>query len=394
MASKPFRRFLKLPLSDSGAADTLLVEISHPNPRPQDNLDGIVLTASNGTTLFKSRLRASQISKARLASSKQSGQDWISVLRYLIIDPSQYTRGEEPGRGFDRYPPGSLELSAALNQQDAIITVHQTISGRKQSLGTFTLASVKPSDDTPPFTWCVAAVESLADNEGKIATLKFEVARIADHAQKLQEQIDDFLKARQEQEDELLAKFVLLINEKKAEIRRLMTILRAAGLSTERSYEAEDTPMEAGMNGGGTRDGEVDVPSTRAARTPAAKNKAAGNKSTAPMARPGKRKQSSGSDDDQDIKEEKKSDDDGEDDDSAGAETDRDLSADERTDSDGAAEASKRPARSPPPVRPLPFRQQVPDDPVRVDEPRVSSGPDIVHQTAKASDSDDSDDEL
>ena len=299
--------------------------------------------------------------------------------------------------GFDKYPPGSIELVAAIEGNTVEIHVRQSISGIKQRLGLFTLSMEQPPEDFSFFNWCTAAVAISTDEKSTIASLKSQLLITDKHAHVLQGQIDDFIQAREEHDEILFSKFAVLLNAKKAEIRRLITILRDAGMAHDPFSEEDESATPGETKDEDMTESERDLPPIAGAGAPATKPKASRRKvARKPTTRAGKRKKSEESDDDDEvqIKSEKASDDEGNKGELEGMETDREVTEDEGVDSDIIEETPRISRRSPPPTRQLPFRVDPQDTSGVEGQPAPRSRTNFTRKPAQLSGSDESDDEL
>jgi septal ring factor EnvC (AmiA/AmiB activator) len=110
---------------------------------------------------------------------------------------------------------------------------------------------VLPRDDDfefNPFEWAQTSAKAHAQTLQELAELKTKANTEQDTVAKLNAQLDDFIKTKDETETAMLQQFMQLLNEKKRKIRdqsRLLATAKvdsSAGKSTCRFYPTTLTP--------------------------------------------------------------------------------------------------------------------------------------------------------
>jgi septal ring factor EnvC (AmiA/AmiB activator) len=79
-----------------------------------------------------------------------------------------------------------------------------------------------------PFEWAQASAKAHAHTLQEMANLKARVSSEQDTIKKLNAQLDDFIKTKNETETAMLQKFMELLNEKKRKIRDQSRLLAGA----------------------------------------------------------------------------------------------------------------------------------------------------------------------
>jgi septal ring factor EnvC (AmiA/AmiB activator) len=90
---------------------------------------------------------------------------------------------------------------------------------------------VLPRDDEfefNPFEWAQASAKAHAETLQELAQLKSRASGEVDVIAKLNAQLDDFIKTKDETENEMLQQFMDLLNEKKRKIRDQSRLLAGA----------------------------------------------------------------------------------------------------------------------------------------------------------------------
>lgn len=113
------------------------------------------------------------------------------------------------------------------------ITLRKNIEGITQRLGVITLKEHEAQDDEeePPvqlFDWAGVAVATSAALETEVASLSANLHAQQERLTKLNGQLEDLIKAREEHENLLLEKFMELLNAKKLKIRDQQRLLAEA----------------------------------------------------------------------------------------------------------------------------------------------------------------------
>jgi len=82
------------------------------------------------------------------------------------------------------------------------------------------------------FRWAGTAARSATVVEGELASLRLKYRSQKETIKKLDEQLEGFIKAKVEHDNELLEKFVELLNAKKLKIRDQQRLLDAAKMGS------------------------------------------------------------------------------------------------------------------------------------------------------------------
>ncbi|KAL8682724.1 MAG: hypothetical protein Q9186_001235 [Xanthomendoza sp. 1 TL-2023] len=216
---------LRLPRTDSPAEYVLL----HTSSNGSSPLD-LRLLATEGTEPYIKTLKHSRISKYRAKSNHLSDSQWETLLRFTLLQERTPKDGAStaPAFGNDDEMLQDLELVASIITTKLTITLRKSISGIHQKLGEFSLSS-DPNQSINILDWTSTAVLRAKNLESQTLSLQQKLTEQMAIAQKLNQQLEELIKAKKEHEDSLLEKCALLINEKKAKIRdqqRLLVIAK------------------------------------------------------------------------------------------------------------------------------------------------------------------------
>ena len=116
---------------------------------------------------------------------------------------------------------------AAIDGSTLTITLRKNISGITQRLGTIVLKQ-DDAQSIELFDWAGTAVAATTALESEVASLSANYRDQHDALAKLNRQLEDLIKAKEEHENELLEKFMELLNAKKLKIRDQQRLLTGA----------------------------------------------------------------------------------------------------------------------------------------------------------------------
>ncbi|KAM0553864.1 hypothetical protein ACHAPJ_007210 [Fusarium lateritium] len=155
---------------------------------------------------------------------------------------------------FQQEPLPDIQATATIQSGKSIsITIRKDIQGITQRLGAITL-NHDPDEAIELFEWCGAAVESSAVSKQAVADLSVRSSESETALTQLQSQLDELIKAKEEDETALLRKFRDLLNEKKLKIREQQQVL--ASISANPSLPGQSQPSQA-------VEAEIDTPKPR-----------------------------------------------------------------------------------------------------------------------------------
>ncbi|KAF4344037.1 mitotic apparatus p62 [Fusarium beomiforme] len=173
---------------------------------------------------------------------------------------------------FQQEPLPDIQATATVQSEKSIsITIRKDIQGITQRLGSITLDH-DPDEAIELFDWCGAAVESSASCKQTAATLLAKSSESEATVAQLQLQLEELIKAKDEDETALLRKFRDLLNEKKVKIREQQQVL--AAISQNSSMAGSSQPPHA-------VEAEVEQPKPRKPAHQAGKSRASKRKAPA-----------------------------------------------------------------------------------------------------------------
>ena len=166
-----------------------------------------------------SAVKQSRISKLRAQRTDLDDSAWATVLGSTLL--------QQRVTGQDLEATKDLEIVSSITDQQLIVTFRKNISGIIHRLGTLTLAQDE-EQEVSLFVWAGHALERSASLEKEVQDLAHKYDEQGDMVKKLNAQLEDLIKAKEEHEDALLEKFRELLNAKKLKIRDQQRLLAGA----------------------------------------------------------------------------------------------------------------------------------------------------------------------
>lgn len=134
-----------------------------------------------------------------------------------------------------------LEVNCAISGQDPdsvlTITFRTRIEDITHKLGSIDLPQTPETDEIDIFTWTCQVIENLDTRDQELAVEKHKVEIGQSTIASLRNQLDDLIKAKAEHEENLLAKFAVVLNTKKAKIRNQQRLLQEAKIPKKKLDE-------------------------------------------------------------------------------------------------------------------------------------------------------------
>ncbi|KAI0484206.1 hypothetical protein GGR56DRAFT_612775 [Xylariaceae sp. FL0804] len=199
---------------------SFLLEVSSNGSRPLD----LKLIGSEGGAVFTTKLRHKRIDEHRAASGHCADEEWASILASTLVD-------QQP------VPDVEIRADVQTGGSSVALSFRKNIQGITQRLGLIKLAA----DDTTeisPFDWCVSAIAAKARVAEDLAAATAKVTALEESADELKRQLDELIRAKDEDETLMLEKFRDLLNEKKLKIRQQQRLLASASVDPDKLANA------------------------------------------------------------------------------------------------------------------------------------------------------------
>lgn len=213
-------RVLKVPQSDNDK-EFVLLQVSSSGKKPLD----LKLIGTEGEAPYVVKIKHDRISALKVKNSPLTDAEWESTLESF----------------FHQKPLHDINATATVQTEASIsITVRKQVQGITQRLGTITL-SHDANEAIELLEWCAASADAVVASNQATAHAQSQAAEREASIQQLKTQLDELVRAKDEDETALLQKFRDLLNEKKVKIREQQKVLASPAFSVTRG---EPEPAE------------------------------------------------------------------------------------------------------------------------------------------------------
>ncbi|KAJ5383327.1 hypothetical protein N7517_001238 [Penicillium concentricum] len=223
-------RILRFPRSDETGA-FVLVHVSCTGPAPLD----LSLTATEGESPYVSSVRQTRLKDLQAKNYQGSDDEWFKTVSLVLGQCST--------------PPGEpdwatgLEASANISGSDEdnkeiVVTIRKRVQTITQRLGAFIL---KQDDEQAVelFEWTGITAARVHMLEQQVSSLTDRYRLAEDTIHRLNEQLEELMHAKTEHENQLVANFVQVLNEKKLKIRNQQRLLASATVDATKVSEIQ-----------------------------------------------------------------------------------------------------------------------------------------------------------
>jgi len=220
---------------DPSASQHIFLHISQQNdsnskPKAQattkPTLD-LKLIATDEEHIYHGSLLDSETKTLQSTNYPSDLATWKRTLRTALL-PSDPSAPPNPTEGPEGDEEEGLELVAAIKSTTLTITLRRNIEGITQRLGTLTLHQDDEREELSPFTWLSISLARNSDLQSALRTRQTAASKHQDQISKLEAQLDEFVRVKKEHEEELVGKFVKVLNAKKGKIRDQARLLAGA----------------------------------------------------------------------------------------------------------------------------------------------------------------------
>ena len=212
----------------AGQDDDKETVLIHVTSKGSEDLD-LDLVATESTTVFKGKLRKRKLKTLTAKNYNGKEDEWEAILQYALLEGKSSAIGEEQER--------SLEVGASVKGKEGEKTLSITFRNRiddiTQRIGAIEL-SQDDEEEISLFDWTTLAVNKNRMVEDELSRLSKTNDEDKTVIARLQSQLAELVKAKAEHEEQMLSKFVLLLNAKKTKIRDQQRLLQTAVVDEDR----------------------------------------------------------------------------------------------------------------------------------------------------------------
>lgn len=230
------QHILRLPLTGADDDSCVIVNAVSNGPLPLD----VKLLASEGNYPFVGQIEQRRISKLRVDKRYNgSAEEWDAVLSHQFLQKN--LEGEHA-----KAADGVEVVSSLVNENELKIVIQKHVGdgGILITLGVISLAKDE-EEEIDPLAWTGIAAQAAAAARDEVAALKSKLDAQQETVRKLNAQLQDLIKTKEENENAMLEKFKELLNEKKLKIRDQQRLLTQAKVNPAAATKVQGLREEA-----------------------------------------------------------------------------------------------------------------------------------------------------
>ncbi|KAI2783078.1 hypothetical protein F4815DRAFT_491712 [Daldinia loculata] len=207
---------LRFPISGKESDRYFLLAVSSNGSRLLD----LKLVGSESTAVFTTKLRHKRVGDYKASSGPCSHEEWEEILVSTFVN---------------QQPVPDIEIRADAHSDGTSVSIsfRKNIQGITQRLGSIKLEEDEKTEISP-FDWCISALGAREKVAEDLAAANLKIQSLEGSLAELKGQLDELIKAKDEDETQLLEKFRDLINEKKVKIRQQQRLLASASIDPEK----------------------------------------------------------------------------------------------------------------------------------------------------------------
>ncbi|CAH0040969.1 unnamed protein product [Clonostachys solani] len=220
----PASRVLKFDRTDDESRYVLL-NVTSRGSKPLD----LRIEATEGDEEYAQNLRHDKVVSHMVKNCPVTESEWQAILERL----------------FTQEPQPDIQVTATVETGTSItVTIRKSVQGITQRLGAITIG-VAPGSEFNVLDWCATAVDAAAESKALTASTATKIQDFESTIADLKHQLDELIKAKDEDETALLFKFRDLLNEKKVKIREQQKVIESAPITRVDDPPEEAEPVEA-----------------------------------------------------------------------------------------------------------------------------------------------------
>ncbi|KAF3396020.1 hypothetical protein F1880_007360 [Penicillium rolfsii] len=220
---------LRIPRSDEPHS-YVLVHVAPTGPAPLD----ISLTATEGENPYAASIRQSRLQALRGKNYQGSDDEWAYIIASVLRQPVPAENAAWSA---------GIEVSASIsgsgdNEQEIVIAIRKRVQEITQRLGSIVLRQDE-DQEIALFEWTGLAAAQADVLHSQVTTLTDRYRDTEDTIAKLTQQLADLMQAKAQHENQMVANFAQLLNEKKLKIRNQQRLLASATVDPAKMAEIQ-----------------------------------------------------------------------------------------------------------------------------------------------------------
>ncbi|KAF1945292.1 hypothetical protein EJ02DRAFT_369615 [Clathrospora elynae] len=211
----------------SGHGETVLIQVQQEGGHALDAR----LVGCEGESPYVTTITHRNLAKLK-HKFKGSDDEWVTVLSHFLLQ-------KQPESGQAGILHG-VRMVYTLKKDNLELTFRQDVQGIKVTLGGIIL----PQDDGfefNPFEWAQASATAHAQALQQLVDMKARASSEQETITKLNAQLDDFIKIKNDTETAMLQQFMELLNDKKRKIRDQSRLLAGAKVDDATASAVQST---------------------------------------------------------------------------------------------------------------------------------------------------------
>ncbi|OCK80354.1 hypothetical protein K432DRAFT_45477 [Lepidopterella palustris CBS 459.81] len=209
------QHILQIPAAAANDTTFIIVNVISKGPRPLD----LKLLGSEGEAPYVREIKHRSIKGFKTNKFNGTDEQWEAVLSRVLLQKT--TEGDF----FD-----GIDVAYSFDDDEIQIIIRKNIvggKGLKVTWGNISLAK-NEEEEINLFEWVGLAAQATAAAQGEMIGLKSKLEDQRRTIEKLNAQLEDLIRAKEENDNAMLGKFTELLNEKKLKIRDQQRLLAGA----------------------------------------------------------------------------------------------------------------------------------------------------------------------
>ncbi|KAJ5176456.1 uncharacterized protein N7482_002333 [Penicillium canariense] len=228
-------QILRIPRSDEPGS-FVLVHVSQAGPAPLD----VSLTATEGESPYTASVTQSRLQDLRVKNYQGSDDEWVHIISHVLGQPVS-----AEGRSCSSGVEASASLSGSGDDnQGIVITIRKRVQDITQRLGSLVLQQ-DDEQEVALFEWAGVAAARADTLQSQVTSLTDQHRFAEDTISKLTQQLAELMHAKSQHENQMVANFARLLNEKKLKIRNQQRLLASAKADPTIVAAIQATTVEA-----------------------------------------------------------------------------------------------------------------------------------------------------
>ncbi|KAG9195725.1 hypothetical protein G6011_00846 [Alternaria panax] len=222
-----------VPVGPANGRETVVIEVLREGSHPLD----VRLVGCEGETAYVTSIRHRNLGALR-HSFKGSDDEWATIVSHFLLQ-------QQPALGEAAILDG-VRMVYTLKSKSLDISFRKDVQNIKVTLGEIVL----PEDDEfefNPFEWAQVSAVAHAQTLKQMVDLEAQVKSKQQTIAKLNAQLHDFIKTKNETETAMLRQFMQLLNEKKRKIRHQSRLLAGAKVDKPTAAAVQSTRANTNM---------------------------------------------------------------------------------------------------------------------------------------------------